>query len=203
MTRRISRRNLLFDGCYTHVFSRSFNGMYLFSEELDFEMFKELLSELKVEYGFRIHHYCLMNTHFHLLVSIPNVNGFSEALAQIKFKYTKWVNRRMKRNGPLSRDRFKSMLVEDESYLYACGLYIENNPVKAGLVDQPEAWAYSSRGYYVLNREDKLVDQYDNREAPIGIDLTDNRFFEKGKVIGSKLFQIQMEDIISQTVPVP
>ena len=55
----------------------NFNGMYLFREELEFEMFKVLLSELKVEYGFKIHHYCLMNTHFHLLVSISNVHGFS------------------------------------------------------------------------------------------------------------------------------
>ncbi|OGW92523.1 MAG: hypothetical protein A3E74_07980 [Omnitrophica bacterium RIFCSPHIGHO2_12_FULL_44_12] len=200
---RISRHNLLFDDCYAHVFSRSFNGMYLFREELEFEMFKVLLSELKVEYGFKIHHYCLMNTHFHLLVSISNVHGFSEALAQIKSKYTKWVNRKMKRNGPLWRDRFKSMLVENESYLYACGLYIENNPVRAGMVKRPGNWAYSSSGYYVSNREDALLDKYDNREVPAEIDLSNSRFFEKGKVIGTKLFQIQMEDIISQAVTVP
>ena len=45
--------------------------------------------------------------------------------------------------------RYKSLLIENENYLYACGQYVENNPVKAGLVNQVKDWEYSSGGYYI------------------------------------------------------
>lgn len=151
---RLGRHQILYDGCFAHIFSRSFEGRFIFKSSLDFETFQALILSEKKRFGFLIHHYCLMNTHFHLAASIPNLEGFSQGMANVKREYTKWFNRTYRRTGPLWRERFRSMLIENHSYLYACGLYIENNPVKAGLVEKSTDWTYSSSRFYESNLPD-------------------------------------------------
>ena len=121
-------------------------------------------------------------------------------MKELKVGYTKYFNKKYKRTGPLWRDRFKSLLIEDENYLYACGLYIEYNPVKAGIVEKAEDWSCSSSAYYFLGKEDSLIDPYDRDNLPEDIDIGDERFFTKGRGIGSELFRIQLED---KALPVP
>ncbi len=95
------------------------------------------------------------------MVSIPQVKQFSSALNQVKFRFTRWKNLKTDRSGPLWRERFRSLLIENESYLYTCGQYVEWNPVKAGMTSQPTDWPYSSAAYYLLGRNDPLIDPYD------------------------------------------
>lgn len=197
---RYARSKILYDGCYAHVFSRSIDTRWIFQEENDFEYFKRLLMTHKVQSGFRIHHYCLMNTHFHLAVSIPCLFSFSEALKQIKWSYTVTYNRRHKRRGPLWQERFKSLLIEDEGYLYACGLYIENNPVKAGMAKRAPDWLHSSARYYENKAKDALVDGYD--PPPVPSEAFSEGFFTEGKGIGSELFRIQLNEELVPPVPV-
>lgn len=158
MTRQ-ARSKLLYDGCYAHIFSRSIEKRKIFESDDEFRIFKSLLSRYKTSF-FLIHHYCLMQTHFHLVVSILNLGGFSQALKMIKWNYTHIYNERHQRQGPLWENRFHSMLIENETYLYACGLYVEHNPVEAGLVTRREDWPYSSAGYYLKGKNDLLVDSY-------------------------------------------
>lgn len=74
---RINRKNLLIDGCYAHVMSRAADKRYIFRSHDDFEKFKEFLQLSKARYSYRIHHYCLMHTHFHLVVSMDSARLFS------------------------------------------------------------------------------------------------------------------------------
>jgi putative transposase len=202
MTRK-ARRDILYDGCYAHIFSRAIEQRFILKDASDFEFFKGLLLEAKRTFGFFIHHYCLMNTHFHLVVSIPNLAALSKALQRLKWQYTDLFNRKYRRKGPLWNHRFKSLLIENEQYLYACGLYVEMNPVKAGMTETPQMWPYSSSGYYFERKEDALVDVYEQPESlPTGIDLTDEKQFTKGVVIGSELFKLQIrEDVLQLPVP--
>ena len=193
MTRK-TRREILNDGCYAHVMSRAVDGRFIFRDEQDFEVFKEYLRTKKEEHGFLLHHYCLMNTHFHLLVRMGEVKKFSQALQTIKWKYTHWYNRRYRRMGPLWRERFKSLLVENERYLYACGLYIEYNPVEAGLVIRSEEWANSSSRHYFDGSPDDLITRYEMQELPEGIDVRRRETFTQGDVIGSDLFKLYCEE---------
>lgn len=94
---RINRRSLLFDGCYAHVFSRATEKKYIFEGEEDFGKFKEILQESKRKYSYRIHHYCLMHTHFHLVVSVGSVEEFSRGLKWVKWNYARYFNVRRKR----------------------------------------------------------------------------------------------------------
>lgn len=81
----------------------------------------------------------------------------------------------------------------------ACGQYVENNPVKAGLVDQAKDWKYSSFGFYNGDADDKIIDRYVAEESSAGYvkeDIEDERFFEDGKVIGSPFFRFQFHEKI-------
>jgi len=98
-----------------------------------------------------------MITHFHLVLSLRKLEDFSKALQQIKWQYTHYYNLKYKRYGPLWRERFKSLVIEDERYLAACGQYVEYNPVKAGLVTRCEDWPHSSSRSYFSGEGDPLV----------------------------------------------
>lgn len=199
MARR-ARNEILYDGSYAHVFSRSFERRPIFQDPLDFETFRDFLTRSKKQYGFLIHHYCLMNTHFHLAVSLPSLRAFSSALQKVKWHYTTYYNHKHDRQGPLWRERFKSLLIEDEKYLYACGLYIESNPVQAGLVENPEDWPYSSSRHYLEGTPDPLVDPYENEGLP---EEVDEEVFTTGVAIGSELFLLQLSEEAFGSVSVP
>jgi REP element-mobilizing transposase RayT len=191
---RRARNQILYDGCFAHVLSKSFEERRSFEEDPDFEAFEGFLLQTKKRYEFFLHHYCLMHTHFHLVVSIPRIDQFSRGLQQLKWRYTDWFNKRHGRTGPLWRERFKSLLIENERYLYACGLYVEENPLKAGIVGKTEDWPHSSSAHYQGVRSDPLVDPYERKEIPEGLDLRNEDFFTKGWGIGSELFQIQLRE---------
>lgn len=197
---RLSRTEILHDNAFLHVISRSFDGKWVFQDDEDFQQFKYLLKQAKETHQFLVHHYCLMNTHFHLAVSISSSFSFIQGIKELKVSYSKYFNKKHKRKGPLWRDRFKSLLIEDEAYLYACGLYIENNPVSANMVEKAEDWPHSSSAYYLLAKDDSLIDSYDQRNIPKNIDIHNEHFFTKGHGIGSEIFKIQLED---KSLPVP
>jgi putative transposase len=198
---RRNRKNILYDGCYAHVFSRAADKRYIFNGTQDFEKFKTLLAESKRRFSYRIHHYCLMHTHFHLAVSMDHAEAFSEGLKGVKWSYARYFNLRNQRFGPLWRDRFKSLLIEDERYLQACGRYIEGNPVEAGIVKRCEDWPYSSSRHYLEGKEDALVDSYTFDGEPITIKGDPEKTFTQGQVIGSDLFKIHFEE--ESILPVP
>ena len=200
MTRH-ARGKVLYDGCYAHVFSRSIDTRRIFRQKEDFEYFKELLIFHKERYKFLIHHYCLMNTHFHLAVCLPDLAAFSEGLKGIKWRYTMAYNKRYKRRGTLFQELFKSLGMEDERYLYACGLYIENNPVKAEMVKRAMDWPHSSARHYEEGKKDPVVNGYE-KPAETGEVFTEE-FFTEGSGIGSELFRLQLRDELSPRVPVP
>ena len=129
---RLTRSQLLFGGCYAHVISRSIGKNKVFKDGQDFETFRGLLLKAKQESGFQIFHYCFMHTHFHRAVKIPDVSRFSKGLQKLKSQYIYKYHTKYRESGPIWRERFRSLLIENEAYLYACGQYIENNPVKAG-----------------------------------------------------------------------
>ena len=191
---RIARTALLYNGCYAHVFSRSISRQKIFQGEEDFLYFKSMLLAVKEKARFLVHHYCLMQTHFHLAVTINEVSQFSTALKELKRNYTYWFNEKYNHRGPLWRERFKSILIEDERYLQACGTYIEYNPIKAGIVSSVEDWPYSSARFYLRNKNDNLVDGYERLSLPKDIDLTDDDSFIRGCGIGTGLFKRLLRD---------
>jgi putative transposase len=185
---RKNRREVLYDGCYCHVYSRALEKRFIFQDAEDFELFKGFVLQSKSKYRFQIYHYCLMNTHFHLLVRLSRLDDFSLALRDIKQSYADAYRRKYRKKGPVWWGRFGSQLIEDERYLYACGLYIEMNPVTAGMVVRAEDWHYSSSQHYFLERSDEMIDHYNQPKKEVAECLKVGLNVGRGSYIGTPNF---------------
>jgi len=96
-----------------------------------------------------VHCFVFLTTHFHLLIRSPR-GRLSESLRVVQNQFVRWFNRRNRRDGPLFRGRFLSRRVEGLIYRRILVRYIDQNPVSAGLVASPEAYAHGSARRYVF-----------------------------------------------------
>src|SRR5271154_4024257 len=111
---RIPRNQLLYDGCYAHIISRSIRKEKVLNQAEDFNHFLRLLKEAKDKHSFNLFHYCLMQTHFHLVVQILSIKEFSKALNYLKCRYIFYFHTKYRLSGPIWRERYKSLLIEDQ-----------------------------------------------------------------------------------------
>ena len=103
-----------------------------------------MLNDVCERYNWVIHAYCLMTNHYHLLIETPDAN-LSKGMRQLNGVYTQRFNRNYERVGHLFQGRYKSILVDKDSYLLELCRYIVLNPVRAkGMVDHPSEWLWSS-----------------------------------------------------------
>ena len=147
---------------FYHVFSRSTNGNWVLKDDEDFCHFRKLECQAKRQFPLKLFHYALMDTHFHFVLQTPGKEELSKHIAYVKWHYTQWVRKRYGWKGPLWRERFRSLIIEDESYLAACGNYVEYNPVQAGICKEPGEYPYSSYRKYHLGEQDPLLDEYES-----------------------------------------
>lgn len=199
---RLLRKDILFGGCFAHVISRSIRKMKLFKDDEDFQTVGELFICTKKKFHYKIHHYCLMQTHFHLVVSMDDVDEFSRAMQFVKSQYSYKFHTKYHLSGPIWRERYRSLLIEDEHYLRVCGQYVEDNPVRAGLVNRAKDWKYSSFRFYSSDINDKIIDRCavgGSGDGYIKEKFEDEEFFENGKVIGSPFFRFQFYEKIKRS----
>lgn len=136
-------------GTFHHVFNRGMGKRVVLATRADYRRFLTLLACVSREKLIEVHAYCLMATHFHLLVRIPKKTGdLSVAMMRLQNAYVRWFNRRNRRDGPLFRGRFGSKPVRSRAYWIVLLRCIDLNPVKAGLVDQAHRYAFSSARCY-------------------------------------------------------
>jgi len=132
-----------YEGAVYHVTSRGNAGAKIFLDDVDRSRFLEVLQEVAARFGWVCYAYCLMDNHFHLLIETPDPN-LSRGMQHLNGVYTQWFNRRHSRYGHLVQGRFKSILVEKESYLLELARYIVLNPVRAKMVRAAKDWKWSS-----------------------------------------------------------
>jgi len=189
---RVTRSQLLYEGCYAHIISRSIRKERVFDEAEDFNCFISLLKEVKNRHPFNLFHYCLMQTHFHLVVQVLSIKEFSKALNCLKCRYVSYFHEKYKLDGPIWRERYKSLLIENQIYLQACGQYVEYNPVKAGIVERIDEWGYSSARHYLGLGVNPLINNYEIPVNNIKINYKDSIGFEEGSGIGSDYFKFKL-----------
>lgn len=146
---------------FYHVVSRSLNETRVLRDNDDFCHFLSLAYAAKQKYPIQIFHYVIMNTHFHFVVQAPTHKILSQNISYIKWHYTLWSRKKYNWMGPLWRERYRSLAIENQDYLYACGMYIEFNPVRAGICENPVDYPYSSYRKYHSQINDTLVDDYE------------------------------------------
>jgi putative transposase len=145
-------------GGYYHIISRSINDEWILKEREDFFKFKSITMESKEKYKLQLFHYVLMNNHFHFVLQTPSKDALAEGIQRIKSRYSRWFRNKYGWKGPIWRERYKSLWIEDERYLSACGFYIEMNPVRAGICAEPSDYEFSSFRKYHAPNHDALVD---------------------------------------------
>lgn len=137
-----------FPGAIYHAMGRAIGGARSFPEDGHRERFLEFVGQ-RVEGGdLIVHAFCLMTTHYHLLLETPRA-GLSRWMQGILGNYAQWLNLREERFGHLWQGRFKAILVERGPYLLECSRYIHLNPNRAGISRPAERWKWSSYRNYV------------------------------------------------------
>jgi putative transposase len=197
-----------------HVTQRGNNRGHCFVRDADRILYLALLQEFARKERCNVHAYVLMTNHVHLLATPNDRNSMSEMMRRLGQKYAQHFNRVHKRTGTLWEGRFKSCLVDSQSYLLRCYRYIELNPVRAGMVRRPADYRWSSyrvngqgesstliephRSYLALGRNP--ADQrtaYRNlfKDDPTEEELKEIRSATRGGfALGSKQFIAEVED---------
>lgn len=134
---------LEFPGAIYHVTSRGNARNPIFLDDEDRVLFQNCLGEVVARFGWLCHAYCLMDNHYHLLIETPDGN-LSLGMRQLNGVYTQRFNRRHGRVGHVFQGRFKAIVVDRDSYLLELCRYVVLNPIRAGMVEQIEHYAWSS-----------------------------------------------------------
>lgn len=140
-----------------HIIQRGNNRQMIFVDTQDFAAMLALLAENAQKFAVAVHAYVLMDNHFHLLATPATADALPLMMQAVGRSYVRYFNQRHGRSGTLWEGRYRSTLIETERYLLACMVYIDLNPVRAGMVAQPGAWQWSSHAHYLGQRIDKLV----------------------------------------------
>ena len=196
-----------------HVMNRGRRGESVFLDKNDYAMFVELLKEVVDMYKVRVAAYCLIANHYHLLIQTPG-GDLARCMRHLNGIYTQRFNRAHHCDGQLFRGRYKSILVDGDSYLLELVRYIHRNPLKAGLAKKLSDYQWSSHKGYLSNakkwnwlyksfilslfdrerREGRITyKRFISMESPEEI----NRIFSQSKfpsVLGSESFVEKVKD---------
>ncbi len=135
-----------------HVVLRGINRGDIFFDDNDSLRFLETLAQKKKNQEYELYGYCLMSNHVHLLVR-EKADTVSRTMSRIGTSYAKWYNQKYSRSGHVFQGRYSSECIEDDKYLLTVVRYIHNNPVKAGMVREREAYQWSSIHAYTDGKE--------------------------------------------------
>jgi REP element-mobilizing transposase RayT len=140
------------DGAWHHLTNRGADRQDIFSVDDDRHVFEHQLGELDRLGLFETHAYALMTNHFHLFGRSPH-GEVSAAMHRLGSGYVRWYNREHHRDGPLFRNRFVSVLVEDDEQLMTAARYVHRNPLAIVPTSALGAYRWSSYGAYLGRRD--------------------------------------------------
>ena len=202
-------------GMPQHVIQRGNNRQVCFADEQDFTAYAGWLKGYSKKYQVDIHAWVLMTNHVHLLCTPRGQNAVSHMMQSLGRHYVRYFNFSYKRTGTLWEGRFKSCLVQEETYLIQLYRYIELNPVRAGMVEQPSDYVWSSYPINALGKVSELCTPHavylalgkdaNERQASYrelfkhhvdGKLLEDIRLaVNKGMALGSERFKTEIESL--------
>lgn len=126
-----------------HVTSRGNERRPIFRSDQDRRAFLDFVGQAARRFGWSVTAWVLMTNHFHLVIQTPEPN-LSRGMHWLNTVYAGWFNARHQRSGHLFQGRFKSFLIEGETYFAEVLRYVVLNPVRAKMVQRPEDYRWSS-----------------------------------------------------------
>jgi REP-associated tyrosine transposase len=148
---------ILLPGQPQHVIQRGNNRDVIFASEDDYLFYLEKLGDACKRFECDLHAYVLMTNHVHLLITPRSGEGIGKVMQSLGRYYVQYFNYHYKRTGTLWEGRYRSTLLDSESYLLTCSRYLELNPVRAGMVDHPAEYRWSSYAYNALGHGNALI----------------------------------------------
>jgi putative transposase len=128
-----------------HIVQRGHNRSAVFIQNQDYHYYLDNLIEWSMKLDVKVHSFCLMTNHVHLLLQPGEDPGsISKLMKRLAARQCRYVNCLEARTGSIWEGRFKCSPVERDNYLLQCCRYIELNPVKANIVKKPQDYAWSS-----------------------------------------------------------
>ena len=160
-----------YENAFYHVISRGHRRENIFRNDGDRNKFLNKLSIAAERLQLKIHAYVLMSNHYHLLIETPQAN-ITKAMHDINAGYSNWYRTKYRLIGSIFQGRYKAIVVEKDEYLLVLSAYIHLNPVRAGIVKNPEEYIWSSYGSYIgKNRPpsflyiSEILAEFKNRSA--------------------------------------
>ena len=144
-------------GMPLHIVQRGHNRDACFFGEDDYHCYRHWLGEALKSTGCLLHAYVQMTNHVHLLLTPPAPKAVSALVISLGRRYVHYINKTYRRTGTLWDSRYKSSLVQGDAYLLLCQRYIELNPVRAAMVDDPAHYRWSSYRANGLGQVDPLL----------------------------------------------
>ncbi|MCL5023253.1 MAG: transposase [Nitrospirae bacterium] len=140
-----------------HVIQRGNNREEVFFERDDRKQYLSLLKKYAAKWTSPVMAYCLMTNNVHLLTKPGSEESLFKMMQGLTLCYTQYINRIFGRTGRLWESRYHSCIVDQEKYLWAVARYIEQNPVRAGMVEKAEDYPYSSALAHVKGCKDNIL----------------------------------------------
>jgi len=196
-----------------HIIQRGNNRQSIFWNDQDRRLYLMLLKKYSKLCECKIHAYCLMTNHVHIL-AVPQHNlSLSKMMQKISLTFTQHINRKYRRTGRLWECRFHSALVDTDAYFLTVCRYIERNPTRAKMVNKPTEYPWSSAKTNTSQNSDNIIEPiwntYVEREEYIRF-LNKNEEKEEieliakstitGKPIGTEKFLTQIEKTLRRKV---
>lgn len=192
---------ITFPGAFYHITSRGNERKVVFKSKRDREKCLEYLESATQRYDALIHAYCMMDNHYHLLLETPSAN-LPQIMRHINGAYTTYFNIKRKRSGHLFQGRYKAILVEVDEYAKELSRYIHLNPVRAGMVDKPEAYQWSSYPYYIGK---KKAPEWLHRAFVLGYfgekeSIAQERYQRFVNALVGQKYESPLKDVVSSTL---
>jgi putative transposase len=155
------RPRIYIPGLSLHVVQRGNNKVEMFRETSDYRFFLRVLHHESTHCDVAIHAYTLMTNHFHLMATPTAHAGLSTMMQRIGRTYVPVFNLKHQRTGGLWEGRFRSCVIETESYWLKCMRYVELNPVRAGMTSRSDEYRWSSARAHLAGHEDEVLTPHD------------------------------------------
>jgi putative transposase len=149
-------RHLADKGFY-HVVTRGIDRRKLFRSHRDYNYLLEVLEKYSVKFQVAIVHYCLMSNHLHLLIFSERAGDLPRFMQGVLQTYAAYFRKKFGSVGFVFQNRYKSRFINKDSYLLECGRYIERNPLRAKITDNPLNYPWSSYSYYAEGKPNSLI----------------------------------------------
>ena len=151
------RARIHLPGLPLHIVQRGHNRQACFFIEDDYLAYRQWLGDALIATGCQLHAYVQMTNHVHLLLTPTTAEAVPQLLISLGRRYVQYFNTTPRRTGTMWDSRYKSSLVQVDRYFLLCQRYIELNPVRACMVDDPAHYRWSSYRANGMGQTDALL----------------------------------------------